>query len=269
MIVDGKSYGLSAADLANRKGFINASEAPTIVAGEPEAQMRLWQEKTGRAEPEDLSGVLPVQLGSYTEAFNIHWFERTSGLAVTDRQRTEKLGFLRATLDGMTVYQDAPCVVEAKHIGAFSKIDDAVQRYIPQIFVQMHVTKTRQAILSIIHGTQNYEWVHVDFDDDYWAKALARLEMFHECVLFDQPPHDMTPLDAPKPSTFKPYDFSARNDWIYHAGDWFANKAASDTFKSAEKSLKEIIPEDASEVTGGGIIAKRSKAGAITIKVQK
>lgn len=269
LVVDGISYGLSGADLADRKAFINASEAPTIVAGEPAAVMRLWEEKTGRAEPEDLSGVLPVQLGSYTEPFNAAWFERTTGLQVTDRQKVIKSGFLRATLDGMTTYQDAPCVWEAKHIGAFSKVDDAVQRYFPQVFVQMHLSGARQAILSILHGTQNYEWVHVEFDDAYWSAVLARLNDFHTCVAFDQPPHDMAPLEAPKPTTFKPYDMTGHNEWASHAADWLVTKAAADTFKAAEKNIKALVPEDASEVTGHAIIVKRSKAGALSIRGAK
>ncbi len=269
LVVDGISYGLSAADLADRKAFINASEAPTIVAGEPEAVMKLWREKVGQAEPEDLSGVMPVQLGIYTESFNCAWFERVSGLKVTDRQRVIKAGFLRATLDGMTEYQGAPCVWEAKHISAFSKVDDAVQRYFPQVFVQMHLSGARQAILSILHGTLNYEWVHVEFDEEYWRKVLARLEMFHEAVMFEQPPHDMAPLEAPKPTTFRAYDMTGQNEWASHAADWLASKSAAETFKAAEKNIKSLVPEDASDCTGHGITVKRSKAGALTIKGSK
>lgn len=268
MIVDGKTYGLNAADLADRKDYINASEAPTICGGDGAARLRLWQEKTGQVEPEDLSGVLPVQLGSYTEPFNAAWFERVTGMTVTERGGVLRNTWLRATLDGMCEYS-GQCVWEAKHIGAFSKIDDAVQRYMPQVFVQMHLAECRQAILSILHGTQNYEWVHVEWDDAYAEEVLARLNDFHACVLLGEPPHDAPALDAPKVSAFKPYDFSDRNDWIYHASDWTAHREAAAKFKSAEKCLKEIIPEDASEVTGGGIIAKRSKAGAITIKGTK
>jgi hypothetical protein len=38
--------------------------------------LELWLQKTGRAEPEDLSGVLAVQLGTHTEALNLLWFDR-------------------------------------------------------------------------------------------------------------------------------------------------------------------------------------------------
>jgi predicted phage-related endonuclease len=265
MLIDGVSYGLSAEALAERKGFVNASECPTICGGDAEKRHRLWMEKTGQAEPEDLSDVLPVQMGSYTEPFNCAWFEKATGMQVTDRQGILRGNWLRATLDGMTVYQDKPCVWEAKHIGAFSKVDDAVQRYMPQVHVQMHLAECRQAILSILHGTQNYEWVVVEFDDAYWASVLKALEDFRDCVSFNVPPSD-APVIAAKPTTFKVYDMTGQNEWASHAADWLASKTAADKFKAADKGIKALVPDDASEVTGHNIIVKRSKAGALTIK---
>ena len=266
IVIDGKSYGLSAADLADRMAFINASEAPTICSGDPQKRHALWLEKTGQTEPEDLSDNILVQFGSYTEAFNIAWLERKTGLVVADRQRVVKADHLRCTLDGMTTYRDAPCVVEAKFMSPYAKREDRIQWYMPQVFTQMHLTGARQALLSVLDGSPGHDWILVDWDQSYADAVLAQLADFHACVAFGQPPHDAPALDAPKVSDFKPYDFSERNDWIYHAGDWTANKEAAAKFKSAEKCLKEIIPEDASEVKGGNIIAKRSKSGAITIK---
>ena len=46
------------------------------------ALVRLWREKRGEAEPEDLSGNLIVQLGLVTEALNRHWYERNTGQTV-------------------------------------------------------------------------------------------------------------------------------------------------------------------------------------------
>jgi len=269
MMIDGIAFGLSADDLLDRRGYINASECPTICGGDAEKRLRLWQEKTGQIEPEDLSDVLPVQLGSYTEAFNRVWFERVSGLMVTDRGLVIRDDHLRCTLDGMTQYREMPCVWEAKHIGAFSKVDDAVQRYMPQIHIQMHLTRTRQAILSILHGTQNYEWVHVEWDDAYAASVLDMVGEFWADVQFKQPPADAPGLPSPKPETFKAYNFTGNNEWASHAADWLSNKAAADVFKAAEKNIKALVPEDASEVTGHSLTVKRSKAGALSIKGAK
>jgi len=59
-------------DSANRRSFIGGSDA-RIIMGEDEAALRrLWREKRGEAEPEDLSGNLIVQLGLVTEPLNRH-----------------------------------------------------------------------------------------------------------------------------------------------------------------------------------------------------
>jgi hypothetical protein len=41
------------------------------------ALLRLWREKRGEAESEDLSGNLIVQLGTATEELNRVWYERS------------------------------------------------------------------------------------------------------------------------------------------------------------------------------------------------
>ena len=50
--------------------FIGGSDARTIMGNDEGALLRLWREKRGEAEPEDLSGNLIVQLGVATEALN-------------------------------------------------------------------------------------------------------------------------------------------------------------------------------------------------------
>ncbi len=62
------------------------------------ALLRLWREKRGEAEPEDLSGNLIVQLGSATEDLNRHWYERNTNQVVKDVQRQGAAS--RAPLDG-------------------------------------------------------------------------------------------------------------------------------------------------------------------------
>ena len=68
---------LSAAE--DRRQFIGGSDARTIMGDDEAALVRLWREKRGEVEPEDLSGNLIVQLGVVTEPLNRHWFERNTG----------------------------------------------------------------------------------------------------------------------------------------------------------------------------------------------
>src|SRR5882762_1203378 len=74
----------------NRRSFIGGSDARIIMGSDESALIRLWREKRGESEPEDLSGNLIVQLGTVTEDLNRSWYERNSGRRVTDVQRCVK-----------------------------------------------------------------------------------------------------------------------------------------------------------------------------------
>jgi hypothetical protein len=67
------------------------------------ALLRLWREKRGEVEPEDLSGNLVVQLGVATEELNRRWYQANTGQILTDIQRQIRhpaLRWMATTLDG-------------------------------------------------------------------------------------------------------------------------------------------------------------------------
>ena len=66
----------------SRRSFIGGSDARIIMGNDKTALVRLWGEKRGEAEPEDLSGDLIVQLGVVTEPLNRHWYERNTGQTI-------------------------------------------------------------------------------------------------------------------------------------------------------------------------------------------
>jgi hypothetical protein len=87
----------------DRRAFIGGSDARIIMGSDESAPLRLWQEKRGELEPEDLSGNLIVQLGLATEELNRRWYETNSGHVITDVQRQVQdaaLRWMAATLDG-------------------------------------------------------------------------------------------------------------------------------------------------------------------------
>jgi predicted phage-related endonuclease len=57
---------LRLADSMSRRSFIGGSDARIIMGGDEAALIRLWREKRGESESEDLSGNLIVQLGRAT-----------------------------------------------------------------------------------------------------------------------------------------------------------------------------------------------------------
>src|SRR5829696_6457732 len=70
-----------------RRKFIGGSDARIIMGQDEAALLRLWREKRGEAEPEDLSGNLLVQLGRATEDLNRRWYEVKTGQTIKDVQR--------------------------------------------------------------------------------------------------------------------------------------------------------------------------------------
>ena len=90
---------------SSRTSFIGGSDARIIMGNDETALVRLWREKRGEAEPEDLSGNLIVQLGVATEALNRIWYERNTGRRIIrDVQRRVKhtaIPWMAATLDGI------------------------------------------------------------------------------------------------------------------------------------------------------------------------
>ena len=79
------------------------------------ALLRLWREKRGEVEPEDLSGNLIVQLGVVTEDLNRRWFEANTGQVVRDVQKRihhPGLRWMAATLDGRVEFERGGVRVE-------------------------------------------------------------------------------------------------------------------------------------------------------------
>src|SRR5262249_18872320 len=72
---------------SNGRYFIGGSDARIIMGDDEAALLRLWREKRGEIEPEDLSGNLVGHLGVATEDLNRHWYQANTGQVLADVQR--------------------------------------------------------------------------------------------------------------------------------------------------------------------------------------
>ena len=130
-----------------RRYFIGGSDARIIMGDDESALLRLWREKRGEVEPEDLSGNLVVQLGVATEELNRRWYEAKTGQVVTDiqkRVRHPALRWMGATLDRRIEGSNA--VFEAKFMLPWSFSEEAAaEKYMPQL---QRVVAARTAVLS-------------------------------------------------------------------------------------------------------------------------
>jgi len=266
--------GLSPEQLAERRNGIGASDATIIMSGDPAALIRLWQEKRGEAEPEDLSRVLPVQMGSFTEPLNLYWYELTTGRPVTNEGEARQAvayPFMRCTLDGLTVNSKGqPAVFQGKHVNAFSKIDEVAQKYMAQVHHEMHVCGLRHAILSVFIGTMAYEAVEIECDEFYLAQLIDREREFWRCVETGEPPAAMPAVAPPVlPAKWRTVDMSASNMWAANAADWLRSRAHARGFEDATRELKALVEPDVGRAYGAGIEITRAKNGNLTIKELK
>src|SRR6266704_1033139 len=124
-----------------RRRFIGGSDARTIMGGDEIALLRLWREKRGEVEPEDLSGNLIVQLGVATEPLNRHWYQRNTGNALRGIQRRvihPVIKWMAATLDGMV--EPSGAVFEAKFMLPWTFSEEAAaEKHMAQLQHNMWV----------------------------------------------------------------------------------------------------------------------------------
>lgn len=267
------NVGLTETQKQNRLHSLGGSDANIILSGDQEKIVNLWLEKTGQKETENLDDVLPVVMGQFTEPLNLYWYEKQTGLQVTSEQLQVKHSeheFMACTLDGLTTTKAGKeAIFEAKHVNAFSKIEDVVQRYMPQLHHNMAVAGLSHAVLSIFKGTLEYEVFEVEADFWYTAQLIDAEKEFWRCVQQNVSPVIQT-VEPPKlPTEFRDVDMTANNSWASNATDYLANESASKVFEKAKKELKSLVANDAGRAFGHGIEISRSKSGSLIFSKQQ
>lgn len=255
---------------AHRRTFIGGSDARIIMGTNETALLRLWREKRGEAEPEDLSDNLIVQLGSVTEELNRQWYERNTGQTIKDIQRHVRhpvITWLGATLDGMV--EGTGAVFEAKFALPWSFSEEAAaERHMAQVQHAMWVTNSKLATLSIITGGGKWVEISVPADPLFQHLLLTVEKKFWRCVESGETPRLFDAV-APRAriEAIRIVDMSSSNTWAEFASVFSRTRSAYLEHETAKVELKALMPEDAKEAIGHGIRAKRSKAGAVSFDV--
>jgi predicted phage-related endonuclease len=255
------------AHLPNRNAFIGGSDA-RVIMGDNEADLvRLWREKRGEVEPEDLSDNLLVQLGTVTEELNRRWYQRNTGSAVRDVQRRivhPVHRWMAATLDGRV--DPGGAVFEAKFMlpWTFSE-ETAAEKHMAQLQHNMWVANAKSAALSIITGGGKWAEIAIHADPLYQHLLLTAEKKFWRCVMSGDEPA-LFGVEPPRPrlEAVRIVDMSASNAWADLATTYRRTRAAHQEHECAKAELKKLVPEDAKEAMGHGLRAKRSKSGAVS-----
>ena len=254
----------------HRRSFIGGSDARIVMGSDETALVRLWHEKRGEADPEDLSGNLIVQLGRATEDLNRSWYERNTGRRISDVQRHVKhsaIPWMAATLDG--IVEGSAAVFEAKFMLPWSFSEEAAaEKYMAQLQHNMWVTHLRVSVLSIITGGGKWVEITIPIDPLYLSVLVSAEKKFWRCVQSGEPPH-LINAEPPRPriEAIRIVDMSSSNSWAEIAALFRNTRDAFLDHERAKNELKALMPEDAKEAIGHGVRARRSKAGAVSFDV--
>src|SRR6516162_5356494 len=253
-----------------RRSFIGGSDARIIMGNDEAALLRLWREKRGEIEPEDLSGNLIVQLGLATETLNRTWYERNTGQSIESVQRRLRHPVLRwmgATVDGIV----AGCgtVFEAKFMLPWTFSEEAAaEKHMAQVQHNMWVANSRAAELSVITGGGKWVEIKIAADPLYQHLLLTAEKKFWRCVKSGEPPR-LFGVEPPRPriEAVRSIDMAYSNSWAEFAALFRSTRGAFLDHERAKAELKTMMPEDAKEAIGHGVRAKRSKSGAVSFDV--
>ena len=270
-----------------RKGFIGGSDMRRIMEGQ---WVDLWEEKTGRVEPEDLSNVLAVQLGTNTELFNKDWFakQHTSSECETVVSMHHGVGNgpskemnwegvpLKGTVDGFIFtdrqYHDE--IIECKHTYERNTMEGCLKMYMPQMQFYMWVHQAKGCYLSVIFGNRRWESVYVQKDWDYIKKMKVMLVEFWKCVKDDMRPFgdnlaEPVSIDKIKVDGLVRRDASSDNEFISRCHDYIQHESNAKLFELAKSDLKAMVSDDEREVYCDLLSIKRDKRGSLRVTVKE
>jgi predicted phage-related endonuclease len=253
----------------SRRSFIGGSDARIIMGDDEATLVRLWREKRGEAEPEDLSDNLIVQLGTVTEDLNRRWYERNTGHGIKDVQRRIQHPvhkWMAATLDGLV--DPGGAVFEAKFMLPWTFSEEAAaEKHMAQLQHNMWVSDARSAVLSIITGGGKWVELTLHADPLYQHLLLTAEKKFWRCVMDGEEPR-LFGIEPPRPrlEAVRIVDMSASNSWAEFAAVFRRTRSAYQEHEGAKADLKKLVPEDAKEAIGHGLRAKRSKSGAVSFE---
>ena len=174
----------AAAWLTARRGGIGASDAPVLLGEGYGSRYRLWREKRGEIEPQDLSTVEAVRWGIALEATIAEEWAARTGMEVERcgiLYRSKAQPFALATPD--YTFKELP--VEVKNLNFFTKLpkaetwtgwtepDEWPARFEAQCQWQMFVTGAPAAYNVALVGGQRLVWTRYEADPLYMKELVA------------------------------------------------------------------------------------------------
>ena len=279
-----------------RKGFLGGSDAVRIMNGD---WHQLWLEKTGRVESEDLSDNFAVQMGTWSEDFNLHWFYKNYPMIIEKPNDDQKAlmrmysgsnsaeeyvsGFFRGHIDSLATTDTGLFVgVECKHTYQFNTMDKQLSRYMPQIQFYLWLmgetythSKVDGMYFSNIFGNNRYECVHVAPHYEFQNEIITECSKFWQFVTEDREPEDREgqfepkkKIDAVAIDKLIAKDMTENNYFSELSAKYISQESSAKEFEATKKEIKTLIGEGEREVYNDRLSLKKDKRGAIRITIK-
>ena len=286
------AHRLTPERLAERRSTLRGSCINILASGDYKRIDRLFKEKTGELEPEDLSGKWPIQFGQCTEILNLHTFEQKNGVKIDSYQRVVRSPtepWMAATLDG-AFFLGGRVVIDAKWTAGrpfeneeWADVLPRIVRYnTPQlhwgarILGEIEGRRIERGVLSIIRAANPPTTHFIELKQSYTDHLVELGRTFMEGVKKGEMPFIDFSEEPPVPvEERQPYDMEKdvaplkQRAWKRNADVWLQTKGAAESFKQADKNLKLLIPRDASTASGAGIRVRVSSNGAKRIMAEE
>lgn len=255
----------------NRIGFLGGSDANRIMAGD---WHQLWLEKTGQAQPEDLSDNIAVQLGKATEDFNLQWFIKEHPESeIAAWQYPMEMNWegipLKGTADAVIMHSQE--LIECKHTHERNNIEGILNRYMPQIQFYAWIGIKDGVYLSVIFGNNRWESVYVRKDFEYIERMQVHLKEFWDCVVSNTAPASSPPnvsIDAIPVDGMVRRDANQDNMFVDLCHDYIRYSDTAKSFESVKSDLKAMVASNEREVYCDLLTIKRDKRGALRFNIR-
>lgn len=179
-----------------RRNYIGGSDASLIYLGKTpwgKTVLRLWCEKVGLIEPDDLSNNLAVLLGNMLEDVVAKLFTWKTGKKVRNSKKQyihSTYNFLVAHID--RIVEGTDFLLECKTSSPFNinqwKNDNIPELYKLQVIWYLGITGRKKAYIACLFGNSAFEIREIEFDKELFNKMLEKSIEFWECVKNNIPP---------------------------------------------------------------------------------
>ena len=193
-----------------RRQYIGGSDIAAVMnMSRWKTPLKLWLEKTGEVEPEDLSQNEKVQLGTELEEFVAQKFSRETGKQVRKQTKMyvhKDYPFMVAHVDRLITGTDE--ILECKTCGSYKedewaevseiieengkKVEKIIEKvpveYVLQVIWYLGITGKRVAHIAVLIGGQKFKKRIIEFDKELFDLMVETAKDFWHSVQTKTPP---------------------------------------------------------------------------------